>query len=97
MEIEEAKIRELLMSTTGLQNFLVFLAGQEIDRLAEALQMAMSAASPGTADYKAWSASAKSSIAKEFLEIQEFLGFKDIASRFPVEDFLQAYYKTMAQ
>ncbi len=98
MVLEIDQIIKLVHSTSSLNGFMGFLSVQETDRLAEVLQAALLEAEQsnkaGNVDYNSWARQAKDKISKELTDSQALFGFMDLADKFPIDEFLQAYYNS---
>ncbi len=99
MIIHVSEIKKMFSSISDFKNFSVFLSVQEIERLVEILQS--SVVNMGKKSdfwikdsYATWVSRVKPEVVVELTNAKEFFGLRDLANRFPTDDFLRAVFET---
>jgi hypothetical protein len=101
MALETDDLKKMTDLVPSLKNFMGFLAVQEVDRIVEVLSSALTTADvdsqSGSESFEAWLPMAKIKVVKELASAQNLFGFRDMDVRFPVDDFLSAYYNALIE
>ncbi len=97
MVLNTEQITEIMVSLQSIKLLLAYFSVQEVDRMADVLYSAVSSVYEnkltGSADYESWFVAVKNRAVRELADAQSYFGFWNLPQRFPLDDFLQAYYQ----